>query len=122
MLSRPEHWGVPGGKGKTCEDVSTRRRAGITRFIAHNDATLFSSRLWNIRVQMAAAADKVADEADTFAAILESAAIRGDSVRRLAMAEREREIAAVERRNATQLRDRLVGSPKLEPLPQLHEG
>lgn len=78
-------------------------------------------RRWTaaLRAELADAADKVADEADVFAAILEQAAPRGDVARRLGLAALERHISSIERRNAARLRDPAPGPLHLEPLPAL---
>jgi hypothetical protein len=79
----------------------------------------FRRRTAALRAQLADIADKVADEADVFAAILEQASSRGDAERRLGLAEREREISRIERRNADRLRRPGPGRLQLEPLPGL---
>jgi hypothetical protein len=53
---------------------------------------------------LAALTEAAADEAEAFAAILEAAAPRGYTDRRLVLAGREREIAMIGRRNAERLR------------------
>jgi hypothetical protein len=65
-------------------------------------------------------ADELASVAETFAATLERAAPRGDMDRRLKIAQVEREIARVERRNAARFRTAGTGGLiGLEHLPQL---
>jgi hypothetical protein len=68
---------------------------------------------------MADAAEDVAREADVYAYLLEQAAQRGDSARRLSVAAAEREISRIERRNAAKLRQSSVHPLELEPLPPL---
>jgi len=61
----------------------------------------------------------MADEAERFADLLEEAAAsRGDADRRLTLARREREIAAIGRRNAARLRD-VGGHVAFEHYPSL---
>jgi hypothetical protein len=72
-----------------------------------------------LRAELADAAEKVADEADLFASVLEQAATRGDTARRLGLAALERQISIVERRNAARLRHPGAGPLHLEPLPAL---
>ena len=62
--------------------------------------------------------DAAADEAEAFAAILEAAAPRGDTDRRLVLAGREREIATIGRRNAARLRT-VSEHQMFEPYPHL---
>jgi len=65
-------------------------------------------------------AERMAEEADAFAAMLEEAARRGDAERRLAVAAVEREVAGIARRNAARLRDQPAGHHlDLERLPSL---
>jgi hypothetical protein len=77
-----------------------------------------------IRIRMAAAerAEKLADAAEAYAAYLESRAFREGRDKRLALAKRERDIAAVERRNALRLRAAGAGPLRLEGLPRLAAG
>jgi hypothetical protein len=76
-------------------------------------------RIDAVRAQMAAAAEDVAREADVYAYLLERAAERGDSARRLGLAAVEREISRIERRNAARLRQSGVYPLDLERLPPL---
>ena len=72
------------------------------------------------RQRCAELADEVASLAEDFADILERAAPRGDTERRLRTAQVEREIARVERRNAARLRaGHDHGVIGLEHLPRL---
>lgn len=59
--------------------------------------------------------------AEAFADHLEAAAAGRAGDPRLKLAEREREIAALERRNAAKLRDEGVGPLHLETPPPLHD-
>ena len=74
-----------------------------------------------LRRHAAAIAESMAEQAEAFAAYLEEQAGKGDADRRLRTAEVEREIAAIERRNAARLRgdDWPV---ELERLPKLPVG
>jgi hypothetical protein len=66
-------------------------------------------------------ADELAALAESFAAILERAAPRGDTERRLRTAQAEREIAQIARRNAARLRAAHThGAVGLEHLPPHH--
>jgi hypothetical protein len=76
-------------------------------------------RVVAIRAQMAVAADRVAQHADAFAGVLEKAALRGDTARRLSLAAVEREISRIERRNAAKLRRSGTGPLQLEHLPPI---
>lgn len=71
-----------------------------------------------LRIRGAEMSERMARAADTFADYLEDAAERGDRDRRLGIARVEREIAAIERRNAARLRHPDDPSP-LESLPDL---
>jgi hypothetical protein len=76
--------------------------------------------LANLRIRLAESALAVAIQAETLAALLEKAAPRGDTERRLHVAALERQIARIERRNATKLREWRGGTVGLEhllPLP-----
>ena len=73
-----------------------------------------------LRETAADLAETSAGLAEEFASILEVAAKRGDSERRLRIARTEREIAAIERRNATRMRDAGGGPVDLEHLPSLN--
>jgi hypothetical protein len=70
---------------------------------------------------LAAVAEKSADLAEDFASILESSARRGDEERRLSIALSERQIASIQRRNASKLRDGGRASLDLERLPRLND-
>ena len=71
-----------------------------------------------LRSRMADIADQVADHAEAFARLLDSAASRGHSERRTALARYEREVAAAERRNAEILRGSQGPPLRLEHLPR----
>jgi hypothetical protein len=64
-------------------------------------------------------AERMADDADALADILEVAAARGNADRRLEVATVEREIARIQRRNAARLREAGEGRVELEQLPSL---
>lgn len=69
--------------------------------------------------ELAARADALAQVSDESAARLKAAAKRGDSVRRLAAAAWEREVAQIERYNAARLRsgERPLSLKPLPPMP-----
>jgi hypothetical protein len=71
------------------------------------------------RQLLAAIAEQTADLADDFASFLETAAQRGDERRRLSIARTERQIAAIQRRNASKLRQGGRATVDLEHLPSL---
>lgn len=70
-----------------------------------------------LRLQAAEIAERMASEAEAFADYLESRAARGDERRRLVIAETEREIAKIGRRNAARLRESAGLHDHLEHLP-----
>jgi hypothetical protein len=72
-----------------------------------------------MRALAADIADRMAKEAEDFAAYLENASTRGDGERRLAIARTEREIARIERQNAVRLRDLREEYELVEHLPKL---
>ncbi len=72
------------------------------------------------RLKAADQADLVVDTAESFATYLEARAVGDAGERRLKVAQREREIAAVERRNAAKLRQAGAGPLHLERLPAIH--
>lgn len=71
------------------------------------------------RLATAAQADLVAEQAEAFAGYLEATAGGRDRERKLRLATREREIAALERRNAAKLRSGGSGPLDLESPPSL---
>ena len=71
-----------------------------------------------LRSRMADVADQIADHAEAFARLLDTAAARGHSERRTAMARYEREVAAAERRNAEILRGSGPAPLRLVHLPR----
>ena len=73
------------------------------------------------RLNAADLADLVADQAESCAALLEGMAVGEARDRRLKLAQREREIAAVERRNAARLRQAGAGPMHLERPPPLND-
>jgi hypothetical protein len=77
------------------------------------------SRMLRIRAAAAERAEKMADEAEAYAAYLERSAVREGTDQRLLLARRERDIAAVERRNALKLRQAGTRPIRLEGLPRL---
>ena len=83
------------------------------------DFANLKQRLDELRLQLAAEAEAMADEADHLAAILEEAAGRGDEERRLTLAEVERRVAGIERRNAAKLRSSDKAPMDLESLPHM---
>lgn len=77
-------------------------------------------RFRTTRLLMADLAERRAEVSERFAAYVEHAAERADSERRLALAEAEYELAKIERRNATRLRETDGQTPlHLEHLPAL---
>jgi hypothetical protein len=76
-------------------------------------------RMISIRMAAAERAEKMADQAEAYAAYLEDSALVVDTDKRLTLAKRERDIAAVERRNALKLRKAGTGPLRLEALPRL---
>jgi sulfite oxidase len=77
------------------------------------------SRMISIRIAAAERAEKMAAEAEAYAAYLEKNTVAEDADKRLLLAQRERDIAAVERRNALRLREAGTGPLQLEGLPRL---
>lgn len=69
------------------------------------------------RLAIADLADEIARVSEELSASLEVAAGRGDAGRRLAIAEWERGVAAVERENAARLRSSPTGPLVLKRLP-----
>jgi hypothetical protein len=65
---------------------------------------------------MADVADRLADESERTADVLDAAAVRSDPERRRALAAWERNVAGAQRRNAEELRQS-DHDPHLEPLP-----
>jgi hypothetical protein len=88
----------------------------LPRVNGHTRPT-FSVGEW--RDRSALIAEQTADLAEELASILEESARRGDSYRRLRLAETERQIAAIQRRNAIKLGDTDRGAGELEHLPSL---
>jgi sulfite oxidase len=82
------------------------------------EGRITESRMTKIKIEAAERAEKMADEADAYAAYLERTSARDGTGRRLALAQRERDIAAVERRNALKLRQAGTGPFRLEGLPR----
>ncbi len=74
------------------------------------------------RARAADIAEWMADEAEAYATYLEGSPTRGDLGRRMRIAETEREIARVERRNAARLREPGARYRRLEHLPRLGGG
>lgn len=73
-----------------------------------------------LRADSAALAEQLADTAEVVATIFEElAAGRGDAERRLKLAQTEREVASIARRNAARLREPHMGSLGLEHIPDL---
>lgn len=72
-----------------------------------------------LRAEAAQLSDCMAEEAEKFADHLEHNAARGDRELRLSMAETERRIAGIERRNAVRLRADPGRRTPLESLPDL---
>jgi hypothetical protein len=69
-------------------------RESFSRFFANLD-----DRSASLRARAAEFANRLAEEAEAFAACSENSATRGDRDRRLAIAKTEREVATIERRN-----------------------
>jgi hypothetical protein len=82
---------------------------------------ILAKRLDDLRVQLAQSAEVVAEQADFVAAILERAAERGDTERRLHLAAIEREVARIERLNAAKLLGSRRGPYGLIHLPSFDE-
>jgi hypothetical protein len=98
--------------------VDERERLVVERTIGRD----LRSRMMRIRMASAERAEKMADAAESYAVYLESSAIGGDTDQRLALAKRERDLAATERRNARKLREAGTGPIRLEGLPRLGTG
>ena len=88
---------------------------------ATSRAKALNERSMRDRLKAADQADLVADTAESFAAYLEAKAGGGAGDPRLKVAQREREIAALERRNAAKLRQAGAGPLQLERPPPLHD-
>ena len=95
--------------------VERRDRLVLERTIGRN----LQSRMIGIRTTAAERVEQMADQADAYAAYLESNALSDETDKRLTLAERERDLAAVERRNALKLRQAGTGPLQLEGLPRL---
>ncbi len=78
------------------------------------DVRSLKRRIRRDRMEAAVQAERVAEQADAFADYLERRAAGPGRERRLGMAERERTIAALERRNAARLRAAGTGPVHLE--------
>ncbi len=88
---------------------------------ARSGAKTLQERCIRDRLKAADQADLVADTAESFAAYLQARAGGNAGDRRLKVAQREREIAALERRNAVKLRQAGAGPLQLERLPAIHD-
>jgi hypothetical protein len=95
--------------------VDRRDRLLVERAIGRD----LQSRMIGIRTTAAERVEQMADQADAYAAYLESNALSDETDKRLTLAERERDLAAVERRNALKLRQAGTGPLQLEGLPRL---
>lgn len=84
-------------------------------------AEILRARIISDRLSAADQAELLADQAEAFAAHLEAGAVGPARNHRLKLAQREREIAAVERRNAARLREAGVRPLRLEFLPPLDD-
>lgn len=84
-------------------------------------AKTLKERVIRDRLRAAVQAERVADTAESFAAYLEARAGGDAGDPRLKVAQREREIAALERRNAAKLRQAGAGPVQLERPPPLHD-
>lgn len=73
-----------------------------------------------MRLRLAAAAEQMADIAESFAGSLEQAARWRDTDRRLHLAAIERSLADVGRRNAARLREVRGGQLDLQHLPSIY--
>ncbi len=80
-------------------------------------AKSLQERVIGDRLRAAVQAERVADTAESFAAYLEDRAVGGAGDPRLKVAHREREIAALERRNAATRRQAGAGPLQLERPP-----
>jgi hypothetical protein len=85
------------------------------------DSSHWAQTISDLRARSAQVAEQMADQAEQVASILEEAALRGDSDRRLKLARREREIAGIQRSNAELIRKAGTGPLTLLPLPSLHD-
>lgn len=92
---------------------------GYTQNMNGNSRPYPSVEEW--RERFAAIAEQTADLADELASYLEGAAQRGDEERRLSIARTERQIAALQRRNASKLRQTRRATVDLEHPPSLKD-
>ena len=97
--------------------ISTEELRGAIR--AGGSRASLADREAAARSLAADLADRMAEQAEEFADYLESASARGDRQRRLAVAKTEREIARIERQNATKLRALDDAYELIEHLPKL---
>lgn len=88
---------------------------------AANQARILTNRSIRNRLKIADLAERVAEQAETFAAHLEARAVGDARDRRLKLAQRERAIAALERRNVARLRAAGAGPLRLESPPSLQD-
>ena len=99
--------------------VSNGALDGYTQGMNGQPPPYVSVKEW--REGFAALVERTADVADQLASCLETAARRGDEQRRLSVARTERQIAALQRRNASKLRQIRHATADLEPLPSLKD-
>ncbi len=98
-------------------NVSNGAVNGYTQTMNGHPRPYASVEEW--RERFAAIAEQTADVADDLASYLEEAARRGDEERRLSIARTERQIAALQRRNASKLRQTRRATVDLEHPPSL---
>jgi hypothetical protein len=82
---------------------------------------ILAEQLDDLRIQFAQSAEVVAEQAEFVATILERAAKRGDTERRLHLAAVERQVARIERINAAKLYGSRRGPFGLNHLPSSDE-
>ena len=104
-------------------DIEQQRLAELRQRVADATARSESLKAQMIRERLnaAAQAEVIADQAEAFAANLEAGAVGEARNERIKMAEKERQIAAIERRNAAKLRKGGTGPLHLETPPPFRD-
>jgi hypothetical protein len=102
------------GEIRSSAGRSARTLSGPDSLTRHKEELGY--QILRLRVHAADLADRMAYEAEAFAAHLENSAERGDAQRRLAIARTEHEVARIEHQNAARLRDL---STRYEPAGRL---
>lgn len=100
------------------ERATDRRESDVDQREADSDELSLRAQIVAFRREAAERADWIAEQAEKFATYFENAAGRGDTERRQRLAEIEREIAGIERRNAAKLRGPDDWPLDLEHLPR----